>query len=320
VAKTKKITVNCSYCKERIEIEIPLDAVKDREYYPFEYINVHGSPEHALMLFLDQNLLVRDTMVYEDLNIAKQQKEQFQSITRMSEIDAFKSIYSDPFRLKLLEILTEGPITEDLLLQKLEKEEGFKQQDFNLLVLPLRKTGLLTTSYLYETFFECYFLISDFIVLRFPSNRNIDIISNDEKFKESLKAYLTKVNEVFNKYYIDFLSDKQKQTDEIRRGLEILSNEKYERILRVLRHGPTSHTELSKENNLKSLQELIDRNIIMKLNSNGEIFYSLVCDIRVEKFIPKYLLQSISTKLKNKEISMEMASRHLELLNNISSK
>jgi hypothetical protein len=315
MAKTKKIVVDCSYCKDRIEIEVPVDIVKNREYYPFEYINVHGSPEHALMLFLDQHLTVRDTMVYDDLNIAKQQKAEFASITRMSEIDAFASIYSDPLRSKLFEILMGGPITEDVLLEKLEEEEDFEVQKFNLLVLPLRKTGLLTTSYLFETFFECYFLINDFLILRIPSQINLNSISKDIRFSPFIDSYINKVNEVFNDYYLKFLSNKEKQLEEIKLGLEILTNDDLEKVIRVLRNGPHSSKELSELVNIDPLQELIDNNIVMKLGSNGETYYALLSDIKVEKFTPKYLLNAISTKLKNQEISLEMAKKHLELLN-----
>ncbi len=320
MAKIKKLVVDCSYCKQRIEIEVSEDIVKDREYYPFEYINVHGSPEHALMLFLDQNLSVRDTMVYDDLNIAKQQKEEFASITRMSEIDAFASIYSDQLRLKLFNILMEGPITEDLLLEKLEKEKDFEVQKFNLLILPFRKTGLLTTSYLFETFFECYFLINDFIVLRSPSQITINSISEENKFSPYVDLYLNKIKEVFNEYYIKFLSNHGKQLEEIKLGLQLLTNDDLERVIRALRHGPKPRRELSELVNPEQIQELIDNNIVMKLGTNDDAYYALICDIKVEKFTPKYLLNAISTKLKNKEISLEMAKKHLELLNKSVSK
>ena len=77
MVKTKKIIADCSACRKKVEIQVPEDIAKNRDYYPFEYIDIHGDPEHALMLFLDQNLSLRDTMVYKDLKIAQQKGKQY---------------------------------------------------------------------------------------------------------------------------------------------------------------------------------------------------------------------------------------------------
>ncbi len=314
MAKTKKLTVDCSICKKRIEIEVSVDIAKNREYYPFEYINVHGSPEHALMIFLDQNLSVRDVMAYQDLNIAKQQKEEFASIVRMSETEAFVSIYTDPLRLKLLMILTEGPLTEEELFEKLEKEKDFQLQKFNLLILPFRKTGLISTSYLYETFYECYFLIKDFLALRIPSKINIDTMSNDVKFKPYAQSYLKKVDEIFNEYRKNILLDKEKQLKEINDSLEIIINNEFEKILRILRVNPQSRKQLLASVDMKYINELIKKNMVFEFKIDGDYYYSLLYDVKIRKFTPKYLLKAISDKLKKKEISSEMAKKHLDLL------
>ncbi len=75
MVEEKTIFADCSVCKKRIEIKVPVHLAEDREYYPFEFINIHGNPEHALMLFIDKNLTIRDTMVYEDLHILKERKK-----------------------------------------------------------------------------------------------------------------------------------------------------------------------------------------------------------------------------------------------------
>jgi hypothetical protein len=75
MANEKILVVDCSFCNDRIEITVPADLAQNRDYYPFEYLNIHGNPEHAIMLFIDKNLTVRDTIVYEDLNFIKSKVE-----------------------------------------------------------------------------------------------------------------------------------------------------------------------------------------------------------------------------------------------------
>ena len=75
MTEEKTLIVDCSLCNKRIEIKVPVDLAKNREYYPFEFLNIHGNPEHALMLFIDKNLIVRDTIVYEDLTFIKSKEK-----------------------------------------------------------------------------------------------------------------------------------------------------------------------------------------------------------------------------------------------------
>jgi hypothetical protein len=181
-------------------------------------------------------------------------------------------------------------------------------------VLPLRKTGLLTTSYLYETFFESFFLIKDFLVIRVPSQITTKRISKDNKLKPYADAYKSRRNEVFREYYKMYLSNKEKQNEIIKLDLKILADRDLEKIIRELRNGPQSSEKLSELAKSELIEKLINYNIVMKLGAKGETYYALLADIKVEKFAPKYLLNAISTKLKYKEISLEIATKHLELL------
>lgn len=66
-----KLRVNCPLCNQNVEITLDDDVAKKQEYFPFEYLNIHGCPEHAMMLYIDESLTVRESVVYEEIDIAQ---------------------------------------------------------------------------------------------------------------------------------------------------------------------------------------------------------------------------------------------------------
>ena len=312
--KKKIIYANCSMCRASIAIEVPEDIAKNREIYPFEYIDIHGDPEHALMLFLDQNLSVRDSIVYKDLKIAQQKGKQFQKLIRMSEIDALAAIYMEPLRLQIFKILTEGPQLEEDLLDLLKNDENFREEEFNMLMLPLIKTELVKSSWLKESFQVCYFLIKDFSVFRVPSKIVSKIVAEDKKFKPYNEVYKKKVNEVLLHFKQKFLSSKESQIEEIRLCLELRSTLKYMELLFELGKGPQTLEHLSEFIDNGTLRELIEKDFVMELNTKTDTYYVLLTDIKIKKFTPKYLVNAIANKLNNDEITHETAMKQLEFL------
>lgn len=311
MTKTKKVTTNCSICQKNIEIEVPEDIAKDREFYPFEYIDIHGDPEHALMLFLDQNLSVRDAIVYKDLKIAQKKGKEFQKLIRMSEIDAMASIYTDSLRFQLFMILTEGPQLEEDLIQKLKTDKDFSEGEFNLLMLPLIKTELVKSSWLQGSFQVCYFLVKDFSVFRVPAKIVSKIMSEDPTFKPFYDEYQTRLNKILLKYKENFTSNKVK---EIRLCLELRSKLKYMDLLFKLNQGPQELEGLLDFVENGTLKDLIENDFVMQIATKTATYLVLLTDIKVKKFTPKYLVNLLSNKLKKTEITAEMAMKHLEFL------
>lgn len=314
MVKTKKLSANCSVCKRIVEIEVPDDLAKGREFYPFEYIHIHGEPEHALMLFLDQNLAVRDAIAYKDLTVAQKKGKQYQELLKMSEIDAFASIFDDPLRLELFTLLTQGPQLEVELIEKLKKMSGFQNEEFNLLMLPLIRTELVKSNWLKESFQLCYFLIKDFSVFRTPSKYVSGIIAKDPKFKSYSEYYFKQLNEALLQYKREFMSSKEAQQGNIRRCLEMRSKFEYLNVLNELNNGPMTAEEISKIADKGVLQELIEKKFIMELKTKSETYYVLLNSIKIKKFPPKYLVEILAKKVNNKEITPEMALTHLNLL------
>ena len=115
MVKTKTLKVHCSICDKQIDVVVPTNLAEDREYYPFEYLNIHGNPEHGLMLYIDENLTVRETMVYEEINMAREkipeQKEQLCQICLMDIMEGLDVVYDCP---------NKHPVHEDCLKEWLK--------------------------------------------------------------------------------------------------------------------------------------------------------------------------------------------------------
>ena len=314
MVKNKKVQVFCSACGKNLYLEVPYNLADNREYYPFEYIHIHGDPQHALMMFFDAHLAIRDAIAYNDIVFAKKHKTEFNNLVRMSENEALLSIYSDPLRFKLYKLLIQGPMTEDGLIDALEAETDFKVQNFNTLILPLIKTGLVRAKWISVTFFECYFLIKDFIAIRIPFKNQLGENKDYGLNQSSYDIYAKRKTEFFTKYSKTLLSNKDALIEESKNCLEILTNTDYLRIIRSMRLGTRTLDELLEFVELKPIQDLVYKNIIFEHKVKMKIFYTLLCDIMVLKFTPKYMLNIITQKYKNKAISFEMANMHLDLL------
>jgi hypothetical protein len=311
----KKIYATCPLCQNKtITIEVNENLAENQEYYPFEYLNIHGDPPHALMLFLDKNFSVRDTMPYEDIDIAKAQKKEFSSMVRMSEVDTLASIYNEPLRLKILQLLTEGGATENEIIEFLSNQPKFDPQQFNVLILPFIKAKLVETSWLQVSRYQCFYLVKDFIALKVPSKLTEKAFKEDSKFKRYYDSYIKKREEVFKNYKSRFFSNEMSRIIEIQICFNILTNYEHEKIIRRLRFGPLEKEELLKEAKKKDIHDLIEKKVIWGFEVKGTKYLALLSNIVIKRFTPKYLLDVIPQKLENDEISLEMAETHLDLL------
>jgi hypothetical protein len=304
----------CSLCKRTLNLEIPVNIVDEKKYFPFEYIFIHGKPEHAIMLFLDANLSVRDEAVYTDLLTAKKQAKEFSSLIHMTEYEALGSIYNEPIRTEILKTLSEGPMKSDELIEALKKFPEFDQKNFQLIVLPLIKTNLVKSRWLHETFFECYFLVKDFIIFKALHKQTFDLISNNPKYSSIKDSYLTKVKELLQGFKEKIISSQDQTILTVRQCLQILTSKEYKEIMSLLGNGPISMNEVGSSLDTDMLAESFISDIFYIFNINGEKYCSLLYDLEMQYFLPRYLMNEIASKLKEKKISNEMAFAHLDLL------
>ncbi|MFW9781800.1 MAG: hypothetical protein ACFFFB_05895 [Candidatus Heimdallarchaeota archaeon] len=314
MVKTKKIRAYCKLCKSTITLEIPVDIVDEKKYFPFEYIFIHGKPEHALMLFLDANLSVRDEVVYQDLLTAKKQAKKFSALIHMSEYEALNSIYNEPVRTEILKILSEGPINSNELIETLKGIPEFEEASFQLIILPLLKTNLVKSRWLHETFFECYFLVKDFIIFKIPHEKTIDSISHNPKYNLIKESYFKEKNEIIDKFKENIFSSPDQLTLAIKHCLQVLTSKEYKEVLSILGNGPIPLEEVGTALDLERLKDSIINDIIYYFQLDGVNYASLLYQLHLQYFQPRYLLNEIANNLANKKISNEMALLHLDLL------
>ena len=314
MAKTKNLMYICDLCKEKITLTVSFDVIKNRAYFPFPYIDIHGNPEHATTLYLDHDLSVRHNEGTWDLNLAIKKKETSLGIVYLSEEEALAGIYSDPLRLKIFSILSNGPITEKELLNVLKEEEkGFHEEDLVLLMSPFFRAGLISTSWFEKATTQCYFLTQDFVALKIPPQKSNKEILSDMNLAKAADVFFTKQKAFFKKNRA-LLMDSSSRLKETQKCLNILGTPKFKNIIEVLRDGPKNLNQLIGQVDIESIKELINLRIIGEIIMGNRKYYALLYDVGIIKFTPKYLLNILIRKLKNKEISKEIAITHLKLL------
>ncbi len=314
MVKTKRIYALCKLCNKQISIEVPADMAKDRDYYPFEYIEIHGEPEHALMIFLDQNLAVRDSIAYSDLRIVKTKGTEYKNLVRMSEIDSLASIYTNPIRLKLFQLLTTSPYTEEDLINKLKESNVFIEEEFHMIMLPLIRTGLIKTKWLQDTFQMGYFLIKDFVVLRIPAKITSLFFKKDERFRGYQSAYFNRVNETLTEFKRNFLLNRESRIQETIKCLKFRSELKYLSVYNLLWTEPLPADDLVEKTTKDVIEQLINWGFIDLIQTKTESYYTLLSDISINKFKPKYMVNLITNQFQSNNITKEIALYHLDYL------
>ncbi len=314
MAKTKKVYVDCTACKKTIQVTLASDLAQGKDYFPFEYLDVHGNPEHALLMFLDANLSVRGQRVYEDLKVAKQDRKYFENINRMSENEILASIFEDPLKYKLYHMLTEGPKTDEELIEALKKLKGFNENMFSILVMPFIKIGLIKTAWLKERPVDCYFLVKDFAITRVPASLVPKRISADKNFKALKDTYKERVLMAMHNHINRVQASEESRFMEMKRAFTYLNDMDNRKIFRELRLEPVNEKKLLEECDETTLKKLVKDEMIGVFPLNGVTYYALLCDLKIEIFQPQYMLHVIADQVSLKDITKEMAMIHLNML------
>ncbi len=314
MAKIKTVMAPCPICKKTVFIKLSSDLVLNRKYYPFEHLYIHGKPKHALLLFLDANLAVRDKIPYNDITLAEKEKVEYADLLRKSKFESLASINSNITSSKILTLLREGPKTEEILLNHLKQEENFREKDFNKTIFPLIKTGLVKTSWVEDTYQAAYFLVKDFIAFRIPSTKTIDQFLLEQRYKAHKDSYQRAVRGIFKGYIETYLNDPVERIKEIKYCIELSNNNIYRKINTILQDGPNILQNFSDVNEMMMIKRLVEENMIFEFKIKNQKHYALISDVKLEVFTPKHILEKIFNLVKFETISKEMANSQLELL------
>ncbi len=221
--------------------------------------------------------------------------------SKLGEEENLINFFQDRIKYTILEILRKGVISKLELINILRHDYGFSTVNIDLILISFFHENLIIKNNVPGSK-ECYFLVKDLSCTRIPP-KNIPSeqleVKDLNKFKNSLK-----------KYYFDYynLSDFENKTI----IQTVLFDKDVFSLIKILREKRLTVNEcLNILNNKEELfNELLDKKFIYETKG----FVYLFSDVRFIKFRPYYLMEKLSDRYQNKEISLNEYMAHLKLL------
>ncbi len=236
--------------------------------------------------------------------ITRAVSEAFSTIKNYNKLDDqdLISFFQEKIKFTILQILRNGVITKNELIEILRNDYGFSTVNIDLLLISFLREKLILKKSLPGTK-ECYFLISDLSYMRIPS-LNLPDDTIDEKISKKFR------NEII-KFYSNYNCSQEIESKLIVSLL--IDNDVYNLIKALRKSELTVNDSLNLLNNREDLfEELLEKKIIFE--AKGVVF--LFTDIRFVKYTPFYLIKILPMRYKNGEISIDQYLHHLKLLIN----
>jgi hypothetical protein len=228
--------------------------------------------------------------------------EAFLTIKNYSRLEIEENLlnfYKDKIKYTILQILRNGIISKSDLNKILRKNYGFSTLNIDLLLIPFIQEKLLIKKIIPGRK-ECYFLIKDLACIRIPPKNLPDQL--DDKCMESYKEKL-----------IDFYTNYDCASEtEVKTIVNFLMKKEDYLLLEKLRNERLSVSEcLDILNNKEDLfNELLETDFIYEAKGNVYLF----SDVRFIKFAPYYIIDRLSKRYKDQEISFDEYITHLKFL------
>jgi len=230
--------------------------------------------------------------------------EAFNTIKNYTKLEGqdLISFFQEKIKFTILQILRNGVITKNELINILRNDYGFSTVNIDLLLISFLRENLILKKSLPGTK-ECYFLINDLSYMRIPSYN-----FPDDKIDE-------KISKKFRKEIIKFYTNYNcSQEIESKLIVSLLIDSDVYNLIKALRKSElTVNDSLNLLNNREDLfEELLETKIIFE--AKGFVF--LFTDIRFVKYTPFYLIKILPLRYKKGEISLDQYLHHLKLLIN----
>lgn len=223
------------------------------------------------------------------------------------------AILSDRAKRIILDNLEkDGSSTKGELINLLKDTMQLEHFDINTALNSLIKLGLTILSSVKELPTEGIFLIGNTFVTRIPPAMTLRRLKQLELSSETENHYLSKMKAYFEQY-------KPNPTDN-EHILEIIIDPDTYTILNLLRLAPVTKQSLNKvENQVRdmnlALKKLLDTDLLLIIkNKKDEEYYLLISDIRVQKYFPEYILNTIRLNYNQKTKPSQTLIEHLKLL------
>jgi len=293
--------------------------IRTRAGSPFEYqtrlseqatakFSAQFAPEHAgrgkdypdILAIVSKNLIE----LINTNKITRAISEAFNTLKNYSKLEKEENLlnfFKDKIKYTILKILQEGVISKSELITTLRRDHGFSTINIDLLLISFLRENLIIKDSVPGSK-DCYFLVKDLAYTRIPPK---DFLSKSQFEDEITEDYQEKLinfyksydcaSEIENKTIINFLIDK----------------DSYQLLLKLRENSLSVVQCLDILNNKEDLfNELLEKKIIYE--TQGNVF--LFSDIRFIKFTPFYLIERLSKRYKDREISFNEYITHLKLL------
>jgi len=236
--------------------------------------------------------------------ITRAVSEAFNTIKNYTKLEGqdLISFFQEKIKFTILQILRNGVITKNELIEILRNDYGFSTVNIDLLLISFLRENLILKKSL-PGIKECYFLIKDLSYMRIPSS-----ILPDDTIDE-------KISKKFKKEIINFYTNYNcSQEIESKLIVSLLIDSDVYNLIKALRKSElTVNDSLNLLNNREDLfEELLEKRIIFE--AKGVVF--LFTDIRFVKYTPFYLIKILPIRYEKGEISIDQYLHHLKLLIN----
>ncbi|MFX1484277.1 MAG: hypothetical protein ACFFCP_13940, partial [Promethearchaeota archaeon] len=240
-----------------------------------------------------------------------------------SEEQRLADVFLTPSSALLLERMQTEGIEKAAKLSIWLKNQVQDEVDLREAMAPLMNTGVVKVELIGKTA-ETVFLVRDIFGYRAPPVESLSKVMEStpeiaEKYKEFVAQFFSPPapNKGYNPTIpvsdpnSPILEDREKISRLIADSLNYM-------VLEVLRAGPLSISEISERTSLpesvvmKVLWSLESEKVVVHFEDTG--IWALLTNPRIESFVPEYVLPIIAKKVSEKEITPQVARRHLELL------
>ncbi|MHA1682535.1 MAG: hypothetical protein ACTSUE_16475 [Promethearchaeota archaeon] len=247
--------------------------------------------------------------------------DNFAFLNPLSEEQRYAAIYNNEIREQLLKKLGEGPISRDDLEQWILTTFNLEYIDFNGMMSPFLKTGLVKQSYDGITSKKKkshFYLVRDVYLFRIPPRKLIDAFKRGklDRAKPETVDYLNEVMAYFDEYELT-------PTD-ITRNSRLLTIPNIYNIILLLREGMFEIDEFRIDflesfnflpSNFNYLLKLLEKAEILKIYKKGKNTYLvLMSDIQFQVFFPEYIVDNIRKSWRENKIDRNLAVKHLTFL------
>jgi len=215
-------------------------------------------------------------------------------------------------RIILDRLVEDGSATKTDLLAWLKEKTGQEFIDVDSILNSLVKLGLVKISSVKGLPSESVFLTSDVFITRAPPIAIVKKAQQGESTNPMLKDYIAAVKSYFKNY---------KPSPEDEKILsEIMADSDSYKVLNLLRLSVVNRKGLEKISKQVddldgALKKIWSAGLIQVIkDKQGEEFYHLKTDIRIEKFYPEYIVNRIRKAYEQKTVANTVLVEHLKHL------